>query len=97
MSCARSLLLACALAALTAAHAQDAAPAQDVVPGVKLSADGFDLALELDAATLRHGERSLDLNAGEWQYSVPVGDASWPDDALVELTYGPGPAPEPAP
>lgn len=47
---------------------------------------GYPLATRVTGATLRHGERALALEVDEWQYSVPIGDASWPDDALVELS-----------
>lgn len=46
----------------------------------------FPVAARVSGVILRHGERSLPLEVDEWQYSVPIGDASWPDDALVELS-----------
>jgi hypothetical protein len=38
-------------------------------------------------ATLAEGERSVELKATGHRYSVPVGDTSWSDEALVELQY----------
>jgi hypothetical protein len=40
-------------------------------------------------ATLTHGDRSQKLEGGKRRYSVPLGDRSWPDDALVQLDYAP--------
>lgn len=48
---------------------------------------GYPLATRVTGATLRQGERALALEVDEWQYSGPIGDTSWPDDALVELSY----------
>jgi hypothetical protein len=41
----------------------------------------------LAKATLVEGERSKDLRSTEHRYSVPIGDTSWSDDALVQLQY----------
>ena len=43
----------------------------------------------LASATLVSGERRLDAQIGGQRtgYSVPLADASWPDDTLVELKY----------
>jgi hypothetical protein len=41
----------------------------------------------LAAVTLSEGERNLVLKSGEHYYTVPVGDTSWGDDALVTLQY----------
>lgn len=46
----------------------------------------------LASATLIHGERSLKLDSGKHNFSVRLGDKSWPDDALVQLEYTPDPA-----
>ena len=43
----------------------------------------------LAAATLREGERSLALAVKARAFSVPLGDAGWSDDAVVELEYAP--------
>jgi hypothetical protein len=48
---------------------------------------GYPSPMPLAGATLRRGERSMPLQVEEWRYTVPIGDASWPDDALVELRY----------
>jgi hypothetical protein len=45
----------------------------------------------LQTATLREGERSLPLKAAGHTFSVPVSDASWSNDAIVELAYAPAP------
>jgi hypothetical protein len=42
---------------------------------------------ELTAATLIQGERKLALTTNQRNYTVPIGDPSWEDDALVELSY----------
>ena len=36
-------------------------------------------------ATLRDGERSRTLASHGWDAMVPIGDTSWPDDALVQF------------
>jgi hypothetical protein len=36
-------------------------------------------------ATLRAGERTRALDAHGWNALVPIGDTSWPDDALVQF------------
>lgn len=41
------------------------------------------------AATLVHGERTQKLDSGKRSYQVPLGDRSWPDDALVKLEFAP--------
>lgn len=48
---------------------------------------GYSSALPVAAATLASGERTLGLKVSERGYQVPVGDTSWPDDALVELKF----------
>ena len=55
----------------------------------------FPATTPLAGATLRSGARSLALEVGEWQYNVPIGDASWPDDALVELSEASAAPPAP--
>jgi hypothetical protein len=40
----------------------------------------------LAAATLTHAGRSVNIKDGKSGYTVPLGDPSWPDDAMVELT-----------
>lgn len=40
----------------------------------------------LSAVTLVDGERRLAGKVFKWNYEVPISDASWPDDTLVELT-----------
>jgi hypothetical protein len=47
---------------------------------------GYPSATRVNGATLRDGARALPLEVDDWQFSVPIGDASWPDDALVELS-----------
>lgn len=39
----------------------------------------------VQGATLVHGDRKLALKIVNLGYDVPLGDVSWPDDALVEL------------
>jgi hypothetical protein len=38
-------------------------------------------------ATLTAGDRSAKLNSAKRRFEVPLGDRSWPDDALVELGF----------
>lgn len=45
----------------------------------------------LSAATLVWGERRKALKVHGSHAEMPVGDRSWPDDALVELTYNEAP------
>jgi hypothetical protein len=40
-------------------------------------------------ATLRAGDRSRTLEVHGWNALVPIGDTSWPDDALVQFDDGP--------
>ena len=51
--------------------------------------DKLDFAspLPLAAATLRDGERSLAVKTGKSGYRARLGDASWSNDALVELSH----------
>ena len=57
----------------------------------------------LVAVLLREGARRLPLPSSGRGFSVPVGDASWSDDAVVALDYGEdltrtaGEPPRPAP
>jgi hypothetical protein len=44
----------------------------------------------LASATMVQGERRLALKTSKRDFTVPVGDASWADDALVELSYAGG-------
>jgi hypothetical protein len=41
----------------------------------------------LAAVTMSEGDRSASLKSGAHYYTVPVGDTSWSDEALVELQY----------
>jgi len=41
-------------------------------------------------AVLRDGERTRALPARGWTVDVPIGDTSWPDDALVQFDAGGG-------
>lgn len=47
---------------------------------------GYNSPYKLASATLTDGERKLALKVAEWGYDVPIGDLSWPDDALIELS-----------
>jgi hypothetical protein len=49
----------------------------------------FPANAELAGATLTSGGRKQDLPFGQRKtdYMVPIGDTSWPDDALIELSY----------
>lgn len=42
---------------------------------------------QLSGALLRNGERTAPVKTTKGGYEVPIGDSSWPDDALVELQY----------
>ncbi|MFC3457316.1 hypothetical protein [Massilia haematophila] len=53
---------------------------------------GFDAGAPLLAATLREGERRQALDTGKTSFDVVLSDASWSDDALVELEFGAPPA-----
>jgi hypothetical protein len=44
---------------------------------------------ELSAATMRDGERSMALKVKGKGYSMPIGDASWSNDALIEFEFAP--------
>jgi len=44
---------------------------------------------KLGAATLRDGERSLALKVSGKSFRIPIGDTSWSNDALIEVTYAP--------
>lgn len=46
---------------------------------------GITSAVPLHGATLLHGDHKLALRVEDSRYAVPIGDLSWPDDALVEL------------
>jgi hypothetical protein len=41
----------------------------------------------LNAATLRDGERSLALEVEDRSFRLPIGDASWSNDAIVEVEF----------
>ena len=43
----------------------------------------------ISAIALVDGDRRLAGKAAEWNYEVPISDASWSDDTLVELTLDP--------
>lgn len=45
----------------------------------------FSSDTQLAGATLSDGERSIKLNIRNNEYTVPINDRSWPDDALVQL------------
>lgn len=47
----------------------------------------------LSAATLRDGERSLALRVSGKSFRIPIGDTSWSNDALIEVTYAKEAAP----
>jgi hypothetical protein len=47
----------------------------------------------LSAATLRDGERSIALKVEGKSFRLPIGDASWSNDALVQLEFAPPAAP----
>lgn len=49
---------------------------------------GFPVPATLTGVVLQAGTRSRALRFSDWNYQTPVGDRSWPDDALVEFTYG---------
>jgi hypothetical protein len=38
-------------------------------------------------ATLVHGERRQGVRVSGEEYVAPIGDSSWPDDAVIELTF----------
>jgi hypothetical protein len=50
---------------------------------------GYTSPKPLLAATLVSGDRSQKLESGKRSYRVPLGDRSWPDDALVQLEFAP--------
>ncbi len=50
-------------------------------------------AAALSAATMRDGERSMALKVKGKGYSLPIGDVSWSNDALIELAFAPPAAP----
>lgn len=52
---------------------------------------------ELRAATLREGERSKALEVEGKRFRLPIGDASWSNDAIVELEFVPAAEPAIAP
>jgi hypothetical protein len=47
----------------------------------------------LSAATLRDGERSIALKVEGKSFRLPIGDASWSNDAIVQLEFAPPAAP----
>jgi len=47
---------------------------------------------KISAATLRQDQRSLVLPTGGTSFRLPIGDASWGNDALVELEFAPADA-----
>lgn len=48
---------------------------------------GYDAAAPLAGAMLRNGERTEAVKTTKSGYVVPIGDPSWPDDALIELQF----------
>ena len=48
---------------------------------------GFRADRKPASATLVHGERRQAVQVTGEEYVAPIGDSSWPDDALIELTY----------
>jgi hypothetical protein len=58
---------------------------------------GFDAGAPIVAATLREGERSQALDTRKTSFDVVLSDASWSDDALVELEFGTPPTVAAAP
>ncbi|TFW32352.1 hypothetical protein [Massilia horti] len=48
---------------------------------------GFDSLMPIATATMTSGERSQKLEAKNRRFQVPLGDRSWPDDALIQLDY----------
>jgi hypothetical protein len=50
----------------------------------------------LASATLRDGERSLPLKVNGKQFQLALGDASWSNDALIEMAFAEAPATDPA-
>jgi len=58
----------------------------DAQKGNGLSGYRHSSPVPLAAATLTHAGRSANIKAGKSGYVVPLGDPSWPDDAMVELT-----------
>lgn len=51
---------------------------------------GYNASYKIASATLTDGERKLALKVANWGYDVPIGDTSWPDDALIELSAADG-------
>jgi len=47
----------------------------------------FHALARLDAVSLVYQQRRVALEHGEWDYLLPISDPSWPDDALVELSF----------
>jgi hypothetical protein len=50
-------------------------------------------AAPLSAATMRDGERSMALKVKGKGYSMPIGDVSWSNDAVIEFEFAPPAAP----
>jgi hypothetical protein len=44
---------------------------------------------KLSAATLRDGERRMTLKVEDKSFHLPIGDASWSNDAIVQLEFAP--------
>lgn len=45
-------------------------------------------AAPVSAATMVHGERKRVLKTEKGKVKVPIAEPDWPDDALIELTFG---------
>ncbi len=45
--------------------------------------------VRIAGAVITHEGKSLQLEARDWEFTAPIGDTAWPDDALVELTVAP--------
>ncbi len=48
---------------------------------------GFRAPRAPKSATLVHGDRKKEIRVIENEFVAPLGDAAWPDDALIELTF----------
>jgi hypothetical protein len=48
---------------------------------------GFRAERKPISATLVHGERRQGVQVVGEEYVAPIGDSSWPDDALIELGF----------
>ena len=43
----------------------------------------------LESARISHGARTLELTLHDKDFMAPIGDRSWPDDALITLKFAP--------